>query len=121
VSDQLTPDPDARVSAITGLRQLADYLDAHPDVPVTEYSWDLLAFAREKNDDHAARAEVDHVADLLDVDVQDHTPNGGHYIAARSFGRVTYEFLHIPACQRARHRAHMSYADNVIPDDTEAA
>jgi len=39
---QLIPaDLIARAQIIDGLRQLADYLDHHPDIPVNEYSWDL--------------------------------------------------------------------------------
>ena len=37
----------ARNQVISGLRQLADYLDQHPGVPVDEHGWDLLVFARQ--------------------------------------------------------------------------
>jgi hypothetical protein len=110
-------DDTARARGLAGLRQLADYLDAHPDIPVPEHGWDLLAFARDKADDTVGRAETDHVAALLGVQVRDDTPTGGHYTAARSFGPVRYEFIHIPARQRALYYAHMSYADSVTPND----
>jgi hypothetical protein len=110
-------DQTARARVLAGLRQLADYLDAHPDIPVPDYGWDLLAFARDKTDDTAARAETDHVAALLGVQVRDDIAAGGHYKAARSFGPVTYEFIHVTARRRALHNAYMTYADAVTPDD----
>lgn len=121
MTTQLIPaDLLARTQTITGLRQLADYLDQHPDIPVAPYGWSLLTFARH-DDDAARQAEVDQVADILGAQVHDDTANGGHYTAARTFGRITYEFIHVTARSRALHRAHMSYADAVTPDDTPEA
>lgn len=51
----------ARTQIISGLRQLADYLQAHPGVPVNEYGWDLHAFAT-TDSDPAGRADVDEIA-----------------------------------------------------------
>jgi hypothetical protein len=110
----------ARTQTISGLRQLADYLDQHPDIPVAQFGWGLMTFAR-RDDDAAGQAEVDQVADILGAQVHDDTANGGHYTAARTFGRITYEFIHVTARSRALHRAHMSYADAVTPDDTPEA
>jgi hypothetical protein len=118
---QLIPaDLLARTQIITGLRQLADYLDTHPDIPVNEYGWTLMTFAR-RDDDAAGQAEVDQVAAILGAQVRDNTANGGHYTAARTFERITYEFIHVTTRSRALHRAHMSYADAVTPDDTPEA
>jgi hypothetical protein len=120
VTTQLIPaDLLARTQIITGLRQLADYLDANPDIPVNEYGWTLMTFAR-RDDDTAGRAEVDQVAKGLTVPVSDDT-GGGHYTAARTFGRITYEFIHVTQRSRAEHRALMSYADSVTPDDLAGA
>ena len=47
----------ARTQIISGLRQLADYLQDHPGVPVNEYGWDLHAFAT-TDSDLAGRADV---------------------------------------------------------------
>jgi hypothetical protein len=110
-----------RTQLITGLRQLADYLDAHPAIPVTASGWDLLSFPQPHGDDQAERAEVDRVADLLGREVCDDTTNGGHYTTARTFGPVTYRFVHVPARRRALHQAHMSYANAITPDESPEA
>jgi hypothetical protein len=107
-----------RAHLITGLRQLADYLDTHPAIPVTASGWDLLSFPQRHGDDQAERAEVDRVADLLGREVCDDTTYGGHYVAARTFGPVTYRFVHVPARRRALHKAHMSYTNAVTPDES---
>jgi hypothetical protein len=118
---QLIPaDLLARTQVIDGLRQLADYLDTHPDVPASEFGWDLLYCVR-ADSDAAGMTEVDRVAAVLDVHVTDDTPGGGHYRAAKKFGRITYEVLVVPARRRAAYDALMSYADAVTPDDSAAA
>lgn len=110
----------ARAQVIDGLRQLADYLDAHPDVPVNEYGWDLNDYTNHGTDTDE-RAAVDQVAAALGVPVRNDTRRGGHYIAARTFGRITYQFVHIPARHRAEHQAWASYANAVTPNDTPTA
>jgi hypothetical protein len=121
VTDQLIPtDLPARTQVISGLRQFADYLDKHPDIPVNEYGWDLSDFPRQ-DDDTAGRAEVDRVADILGVTPDDDTASGGHYTAAKTFGRITYNYVHITPQRRAIHRAWASYSDSVTPDDSATA
>lgn len=110
----------ARAQVITGLRQLPDYLDHHPDLPVNEYGWDLLAFTR-AGADAAGRAEVGQIATILGVQANDDTADGGHITAARTFGRITYEFIHVTARRRAAYRALMSYANAVTPDQITSA
>jgi hypothetical protein len=86
----------ARSQVISGLRQLADYLDQHPGVPVDEHGWELLVFARDDSEE-AGRGEVQRVAAILGVPA-DVDPAGGRlYTAARRFGRITYHFVHLPA------------------------
>src|ERR1700728_1099586 len=108
----------ARTQIVNGLRQLANYLDTHPDVPVNEFGWDLLSCTRETTD-AAGMAEVDRIAAILGVQVRDDTPEGGHYTAAKTFGRITYEAIHVTTRRRAAHQALMSYADAVTPDDPD--
>jgi hypothetical protein len=114
--DQLNRDHSvpARARVTDGLRQAADYLDQHPDVPVSEHGWTLLSFPA-PGDDDAGRAEVDRVAAVLGVTHVDDTADGGHYRAVRTFGPVTYKIVHIPARQQAAHRALMSYSGAVTP------
>lgn len=105
-----------RAEITGGLRQLADYLDAHPEIPVSDYGWELLGHP-DRSTDAAERAAVDQVAAHLRVPVRDNTARGGHYIAEKTFGRITYQYIHIPARCRAIHQAWSSYADAVTPDD----
>lgn len=86
------PLPRSRI--IRGLRELADYLDCHPAVPVHEEGWDLLVFADGVSQE-GGRAEVDQVASVLGVAAAADTPRGGLYTATRAFGPITYHFIHL--------------------------
>src|SRR6266566_3784119 len=110
----------ARIQVIDGLRQFADYLDYHPDVPVCEFGWDLNNYPLDP-DESARRAEVDRVAAILGVPPDDQTHDGGHYKVAKTFGRITYQHVCVPDRRRAAHQALMSYAGAVTPDDALAA
>ncbi len=114
------PDPIARDQITTGLRQLADYLDNHPDIPVAPYGWDLLVATHLDSDTHGI-AEIDRVAAILGVPAENEIPDNGHYSALRAFGPITYRAFHIPAKKQAIYRAHMTYADSVTPDDPPQA
>jgi hypothetical protein len=121
MTDQLIPgDLLHRAKVIGGLRQLADWLDAHPGVPVCPFGWDLSIYPQHDDDEDRA-AEVDRIAAVLGVDVTDQTGQGGHYIAARSFGLITYEAVYIPRRRRDACAALMSYHDCVDPDAAEMA
>jgi hypothetical protein len=121
MTDQTIPgDLLHRAKVTSGLRQLADWLDAHPDVPVSPYGWDLSIYPQ--HDDDAARAaEVDRIATILGVTVTDQTSQGGHYTAARTFGLITYEAVHIPRRQRDACKALMSYSGCFDPARAEVA
>jgi hypothetical protein len=124
MTDRNPADLSVLAETITGLRDLADFLATHPGIPVASCGWTILAFTRHDDapDDTDGFAEVDRIADLLSVPANDDTATGGHYTATRTFGRITYEFVHITARSRALHAAHMSYAANVTPhDDTPEA
>ena len=99
----------ARAQTIAGLRALADFLENNPDVPVREYGEEYTVFAR-RNDDATERTEIDNIARALGEDVTDDTESGGHYKVSKTFGRITYNAIHIPARDRAAHEAFMTYA-----------
>ncbi|MFF5261799.1 hypothetical protein ACFY4C_22910 [Actinomadura viridis] len=119
-----TPMPGADEAAhrgrvVEGLIDLAAFLEANPGVPVPRFGWRLLValgVSVNGTTDLAQRAEIDRVAGLLGAPVSDETRDGGHYIARRHFGPVTYEAVHVPACRMATFDALRSYADNVKPD-----
>jgi hypothetical protein len=78
--------PTDRQQTISGLRELADFLDANPDVPVdpwwnNQYSVDLDVKVGDR------RAEVDRIAAILGVEPVDDS----HYTAKLTFGNVTYK------------------------------
>lgn len=106
----------ARHQVITGLRALADFLEANPAVPVNEYGNDLLVNVR-TGEDTTAAALVDRAAAFLGVPVNDDRASGGHYTATRTFGRISYRIVHIPQRRRAEHAAHMSYSTNFHLDE----
>jgi hypothetical protein len=110
----------ARAQTIVGLRQLADYLEDHPDLPVKEYGFDLTIYP-EPDTDAAGRAEVDRIADLLGVTPVDNTPMGGHYIASKAFGRISYRAVYISSRAWAKYNARNSYEHNISLDQDEAA
>jgi hypothetical protein len=109
-----------RAQVIAGLRQLAAYLDQHPDVPVCPFGWDLNVYPRQATEAQN-RAEVDRIAAILAVTATDQTSTGGHYTAARTFGRITYQATYIPDRRMAAHDAWMSYRDCVQPAQEAAS
>jgi hypothetical protein len=91
----------ARHQTITGLRALADFLEANPAVPVCEYGQDYSLHVRTETDASAV-TEVDRIAALLGSPVRDDTGRGGHYSVVKTFGRITYRAVHIPSRVIAR-------------------
>jgi hypothetical protein len=105
----------ARHQTIAGLRALADFLEANPGVPVKEYG-ETYHVPIQAGADASEVALVDQAAALLGVTVDDNRPRGGHYIATRTFGRISYTVFHIPDRQKADSRARDSYRDNIVLD-----
>jgi hypothetical protein len=108
------PEPASRARLITGLRDLAEYLEANPDVPAP-FNIDVMVFPHREHD-AAMCAEIDRVAKILGAHPADERAESGHYTVTRSFGPVTYSAIAILADARARHDAQMSYHGSVIPD-----
>ena len=82
-----------RAAFIAGLRDLADYLTAHEDVPVPDYSSLLTAFPDGDSNDER-RAAVDAAAAVLGTDTAER-PNHRQYYAERKFGPITYSVVTI--------------------------
>ena len=66
-----TTDPGAHGKFIRSLRELADYLDRHPMIPVPKTGATILLHA--SSADNWGRAQVDHIARLLGADINDDT------------------------------------------------
>ncbi|HEX5495854.1 MAG TPA: hypothetical protein VFX70_14885 [Mycobacteriales bacterium] len=106
-----------RAAAVAGLRQLADFLESHPQVPAPgRYDTDITLFTRGNTDtdEGACRVEVDRVAAALGVAAT----SGEHYTAVRTFGPVNYRIVHIPAAAERAFNARRSYHDVVQVDTT---
>ena len=88
-----TTDPGAKGRFVRALRELADYLDRNPAIPVPKTGETVTLHASSAND--GGRAQVDHIAKLLDADIRDETAHGGHYWAVRQFGPIGYEIAAI--------------------------
>jgi hypothetical protein len=109
-----TTDPEIRQALITGLRELADYLDQHPAVPVPTYGAEIYLSASSTDD--GGCAQVAQFARQLGVPVPNAISYSGHYEAARQFGPVGYRMIAISDARMARHYAETSYSGCVTPD-----
>ena len=89
---------EQRVRLIAGLRDLADFLDQNPDVPVPRRA-DLLVFPPEASDAEMF-AEIDTIAELIGSTASDADSPRGHYSAVRDFGPVQYRAVAIPHSAR---------------------
>lgn len=115
-----TLNPDDRAAWIDGLRSLACFLEAHPDVPVPErYHTQYLSVIPRGSEDEC-RVAVDAVAAMLGV-IPDDRDGQGHYKAVRPFGPVAYEVFFISDAWNARYDALNSYSGSVRLDDPVVA
>jgi hypothetical protein len=81
-----------RQALISGLRELADFLERNPEVPVPSYP---TVYTFPSNGGWAGmRAEIDAIAARLGAIA--HETGTGHYVAARFFGPVEYRAVAIP-------------------------
>jgi len=88
-----TTDPTARAAITAGLRALADYLDAHPGLPVPQFSMCAGLTVYPGGSEEGKRAEVDRIAGVLQVVTEEF----GVYQAQRRFGGpVAYRVVAIP-------------------------
>lgn len=112
--------PNHRRAVITGLRELADLLSTHPDIPVPLVV--EIGYHPRGESDTERRAEVDRIAKRLGVAPR-YAADRQHYLAIRRFGggTVHYRAVMISNEERARWDALMTYTRNITPDDTPGA
>jgi len=89
---------EERVRLIAGLRDLAEFLDQNPEVPVP-WGTDILVFPVEASDVEMF-AEIDTIAELIGSTASDADSPRGHYSAVRTFGPVQYRAIAIPHSTR---------------------
>jgi hypothetical protein len=105
---------DQRAALVAGLRELADFIEAHPDLPVPETFTETRVEPHLHGTDEEDRAEVDRIAAIIGAVPE--TTRGGHYQVSRKFGGgVTYRAIAIPNQEMARWGALMSYDNAVKP------
>jgi hypothetical protein len=104
-----------RAQFTAALRELADFIDANPDLPLPPtYSRSARVSPHLDGTDEEERAEVDRIAGILGVSPQE--SGSGHYEAEREFGgRVWYRAVAISAARMAQHNALTSYSGAVTP------
>jgi hypothetical protein len=96
--NRTTTDPAARAEFIAGFRALAEFLEAHPGLPVPRVSVGDGLTIYLSGSGAEERAEVDRVAGVLGADPGSH----GFYQAARQFGGpVTYRIVAVPPSDNA--------------------
>ena len=108
-----TTDPGAKGRFTRALRELADYIDRHRAIPVPAHGATILLHADAAED--GGRAQVDHIAALLNADIRDETARGGHYWAVRQFGPIGYEIAAISSTLPAPGPAPACY-QSLTPD-----
>ena len=84
---------DDRAAYVAGLRELADFIEANPELPLPGIT---TASVHPDGDDAQARAEVDRIAEILSAAPEFRT-GGEHYVASRRFGPVEYTAIAITA------------------------
>ena len=94
----------SRTDFITGLRDLADFLDTNPAVPAPSSSLNVYCFLPDAEDDSMIAA-VDRIAAYLGTVADLGDVRHGHYTAAISFGPVRYEVAALLSTARIRRRA----------------
>lgn len=109
-------DDEQRAQLVAGLRELADWYEQHPTMPVPSYP--DFAHCVLTGDDKAGSAEVRKMARLLGV-----KPYGnGHRVTAdRRFGAVAFRAFYVPCAEMALHQAETSYQGCIEPYESDAA
>lgn len=99
---------------VRGLRELANFLEQNPHVPITPYDNDLT-YNVIAADDETELLELARIAAMIGVHATERTP--GHYVAQRCFaGGVSYTAMSIMSDHMAAFRAVESYRGCVRPE-----
>lgn len=94
---------DKRAEVIAGLREMADWYEANPGIPLDLYGWQMLNSLSGPNDE-AARAELLRVAELVGEPAN---LTANHPDVKKMFrGRVAYRAYYIPTAKPADEAAN---------------
>jgi len=103
-----------RRALITGLRDLADFLEANPAIPLP-HGPVRVTYVPERGADADMCAEIDRIAALLKAPIDSRFLARGHYVTGRNFGPVRYEAVAIFTETPARPEALGSAAECAAP------
>ncbi|MFI6599126.1 hypothetical protein ACIBHX_22950 [Nonomuraea sp. NPDC050536] len=103
-----------RTALITGLRDLATFLEANPELPVP-HGATVHHFPR-RADDTELCADVDQIAAQLGTAIDAEELPYGHYGTSIRFGPVEYKAVAILSAARAQYAADDSYRGCVDPE-----
>ncbi|MFF5207799.1 hypothetical protein [Streptosporangium sp. NPDC000396] len=100
-------DTHRRTAFISGLRNLAIFLEANPAVPIPTDPT-IITYYPEQTTDDGLRAEIDRIATLCGTTVDPRLLPLGHYTVARCFGPIHAEWTAIlsTACTDAPEPPH---------------
>ncbi|MEU8404455.1 hypothetical protein AB0C28_55595 [Nonomuraea sp. NPDC048892] len=104
-----------RTDLINGLLDLAAFLEAHPEVPVSSSHVAVHHFPEHDNDDDM-RAEIDQIAAHVGSLIEFEDSQYGHYVTSVCFGPVEYRAVAVLTAARALHAAERSYTGCIQPD-----
>jgi hypothetical protein len=103
----------ARVALIRGLFELSAFVADHSELPLPDVEAVIFPAAT----DYVAQVDqVNDVAAALEV-TAGFSGSGEHFRAVRRFGPVVVKSVAITQAAMAAHQAHMTYSDNVVPDE----
>jgi hypothetical protein len=102
-------DVDQRAALIAGARELLDFVEAHPELPFKEHTFDVQVFVKNLPDitrEADAFAELVRIADILGVEPNlEDSPGLPHPHASKRFsGGVTYEAVYVTEAYRREYK-----------------
>lgn len=90
MSEQSTPHESDRSTVIAGLRAMADFIEARPEIPVGSYTSVGLQYSVLTGTDEEKIAEVRRIAGLLGVEAEIYDDGIGVIIRYRVADRTTF-------------------------------
>ena len=106
---------DDRTALITGLLDMAAFLEANPEIPVSLSRVTIHAFPGNGSDAEMC-SHVDKIAAYMGAEIDRDALAYGHYMTGLDFGPVRYEYTAILAAARARHDAEYTYRGCIKPN-----
>lgn len=105
-----------------GLRELADFIQTHPDLPLPTYPTLQHCVRSEDADgqksDEVGVATIQRIAAAMGVQAEV-IGRARHHVMHAQFGAVGYDAFYVPDASYREHTARTSYEHNVQPEGGE--